>query len=98
MDIDVLKALGVKLTPEQIKALEEYEALNTFREIVSEVRYFDNADKEAATKLVASISENAESLSVLASKVTGKSWWQIGFTVPNLGKVMLRLTPGDMPE
>ena len=96
MDIDVLKSLGVKLTPEQIKALEEYEALNTYREIVSTITYFSNADKEAATKLVASIAENAETLSVLASKVVGKSWWQVGFTVPGLGKVMVRLTPGDM--
>lgn len=95
MDIDVLKSLGIKLTPEQIKALEDYEALNTYREIVSTITYFNNADKEAATNLVKSITDNAETLTVLATKVVGKSWWQVGFTVPNLGKVMVRVTPGD---
>jgi hypothetical protein len=96
MDVEVLKTLGIKLTPEQIKALEEYEALNTYREIVGGIAYFNNADKEAATKLVASLAENAETLTVLASKVVGKAWWQVGFTVAGLGKIMVRVTPGDM--
>lgn len=96
MDIDVLKSLGIKLTDDQIKAIEAYESLSTFREIVAGITYFNDADKEAATNLVASIAENAESLTVLASKVVGKSWWNIAFTVPGLGKVMLRVTPGDM--
>lgn len=96
MDIATLQALGIKLTPEQIKDIEAFEALSLYREIVGKITYFDKCeDKEAATNLVKSIADNAETLSVLATKVVGKSWWQVGFTVPGLGKVMVRLTPGD---
>lgn len=95
MDVETLKALGIKLTPEQVKAIEDYEALETFRSIVGTITYFNGADTEAATNLVKSITDNAETLTVLATKVVGKSWWQVGFTVPNLGKVMVRVTPGD---
>lgn len=95
MDVETLKALGIKLSPEQVKAIEDYEALETFRSIVGTIAYFKDADTEAATNLVKSITDNAETLTVLATKVVGKSWWQVGFTVPNLGKVMVRVTPGD---
>ena len=96
MNVETLKALGIKLTPEQIKSIEDFEALETYRSIVGEITYFNDSDTEAATNLVKSIADNAETLSVLATKVVGKSWWQVGFTVPGLGKVMVRLTPGDM--
>lgn len=95
MDVEVLKSLGIKLTEDQIQALEDYEALNTYREIVSTITYFNNSDKEAATNLVKSVADNAETFSTIASKVVGKSWWNMAFTVPGLGKVMLRVTPGD---
>ena len=97
MDVATLQALGIKLTPEQIKDIEAFEALSMYRDIVSTITYFNDVkDKEAAVNLVKSLADNAETLSVLATKVVGKSWWNIAFTVPGLGKVALRVTPGDM--
>lgn len=101
MDIATLQSLGIKLTPEQVKAVEAYESLASFRRIVTDdlketfANAIDEDKTEDAVKFIKELSANAETLSVLGKKINAKNYWSVAFKVQGLGRVMFRLTPDD---